>query len=100
MGNMTPHREPAWALLAERARILARRCHQVAADRSHDAEPSAAIAGAAERAQAVAESLTAEVPDALRPPPAETPRGSRTVVASGGDRRQPCLAHVIGRVAV
>jgi hypothetical protein len=69
MGNMTPHREPSWALLAERARILAHRCRQVAADRSDDAHPSPAITDAAEQAQTVADSLTAHVPEALRPPP-------------------------------
>jgi Ferritin-like len=69
MGNMTPHREASWALLAERARILAQRCHQFAADLTDDADQSSAIAGAAEQAQAVADSLTAQVPDALRPPP-------------------------------
>ena len=61
MGNMTPHREPSWALLAERARILAHRCGQVAADRDDDAQPSPAVADAAEQARTVAE--------ALRPPP-------------------------------
>jgi len=69
MGNMTPHREPAWALLAERGRILAHRCRQVAADRSDDARPSEAISDAAERAQAVADALTAHVPKALQPLP-------------------------------
>ena len=67
MGNMTPHREPAWALLAERARILAHRCREIAADGNHDA-PFGAISAIAEPAQTVADSLTAEVPDALRPP--------------------------------
>jgi hypothetical protein len=69
MGNMTPHREPSWALLAERARILADRCRQVAAHRNDDAHLSPAISDAAEQAQAVADSLTAHVPEALRPPP-------------------------------
>ena len=74
MGNMTPHREPSWALLAERAHILARRCRQVAADRSDDAHPSPAISDAAEQAQAVADSLTAQVPEGIRPLPGhETP---------------------------
>ena len=71
MGNMTPHREPSWALLAERARILAHRCRQVAADRNDDAHPSPAITDAAEQAQTVADSLTAHVPEALRPPPGQ-----------------------------
>jgi hypothetical protein len=68
MGNMTPHREASWALLAERARILAHRCRQVAAGRDDDAQRSSAIAAVAEQAQAVADSLTAHVPAALRPP--------------------------------
>jgi Ferritin-like len=69
MSNMTPHREPAWALLAERGRILAQRCREVAADLDGDAGASPVIAGAAEHAGSVADSLTAEVPEALRPPP-------------------------------
>jgi hypothetical protein len=68
MGNMTPHREPAWALLAERARILAQRCRQVAADRTDDPHQSGTISDIAEQAQTVADSLTANVPEALRPP--------------------------------
>lgn len=71
MGNMTPHREPSWALLAERAHILAHRCRQVAADRNNDAHPSPAIIDAADQAQTVADSLTAHVPEALRPPPGQ-----------------------------
>lgn len=70
MGNMTPHREPAWALLAERARILARRCIQVAGDGQGD-RPSPAVAAAAEQARTVADALTAHVPEALRPPPGQ-----------------------------
>ena len=74
MGNMTPHREPSWALLAERAQILAHRCRQVAADHGDDAHPSVVISNAADQAQAVADSLAAQVPEALRPPPGhETP---------------------------
>jgi len=74
MGNMTPHREPSWALLAERTHILAHRCRQVAADRSDDGLASPTISDAAEQAQAVADSLTAQVPEALRPRPGhETP---------------------------
>ncbi len=69
MGNMTPHREPSWALLAERAHILAHRCRQVAAERDDAGHPSTAISDAAAQARAVAESLTAQVPEALRPPP-------------------------------
>ena len=69
MGNMTPHREPSWALLAERARILAHRCRQVAGDPNDDADRSLVISDAAEHAQRVADSLTAQVPSALRPRP-------------------------------
>ena len=69
MGNMTPHREPSWALLAERAHILAHRCRQVAAERDDAGHPSTAISDAAAQAVAVAESLTTQVPEALRPPP-------------------------------
>jgi hypothetical protein len=71
MGNMTPHREPSWALLAERARILAHRCRQVAADRNDDAHPSPAVSHAAEQARTLADSLTAHVPEALRPLPGQ-----------------------------
>jgi hypothetical protein len=67
MGNMTPHREPAWALLAERARLLAHGCRRVAADPSDDALPSPAISVAAEHAQDIANSLTAQVPWDLLP---------------------------------
>jgi hypothetical protein len=69
MGNMTPHRESAWALLAERTHIVADRCTQVAADQNDDAHASTAARDAAEQARSVAESLTAEVPDTLRPAP-------------------------------
>jgi hypothetical protein len=68
MSNLTAHREPAWALLAERARILAHRCRQVAANRPDDSGQSGAISAIAQQAQTVADSLTADVPEALRPP--------------------------------
>jgi hypothetical protein len=71
MGNMTPHREPSWALLAERAHILAHRCRQVAADRNQGGDLSPAIQDAAEQARAIADSLTTHVPEALRPPPGQ-----------------------------
>ena len=71
MGNMTPHREPSWALLSERGRILAHRCRQVAADRNDDPRSSQTISDAAEQAQTVADALTAQVPEALRPPPGQ-----------------------------
>jgi hypothetical protein len=67
MGNMTPHREPAWALLAERARTLAHRCSQVAAEPSHQADLSAVTEEAAAHAHAIANALTAQVPTELRP---------------------------------
>jgi hypothetical protein len=69
MGNMTPHREPAWALLAERARTLAHRCSEVAAEASHHADLSAVTGEAAARAHAIADALTAQVPAELRPEP-------------------------------
>ncbi len=71
MGNMTPHREPSWALLAERARILAQRCREVATDHDHDDDgfPSPTIEDAAEQARAIADALTMHVPEALRPSP-------------------------------
>jgi hypothetical protein len=69
MGNMTPHREPSWALLAERTHILAHRCRQIAADRDAAGDPSSAVHEAAEQARTLADSLTAHVPEALRPPP-------------------------------
>jgi hypothetical protein len=67
MGNMTPHREPSWALLSERARILARRCHEVAAD----GPPSPAVQNAADRARSIADTFTTHVPESLRPPPGQ-----------------------------
>src|SRR6185436_9592634 len=73
MGNMTPHREPAWALLAERGRILAHRCREVADDRNDETPASTTISDAAEQAQAVADALTAQVPPALRPRGQEFP---------------------------
>jgi nitroreductase len=69
MGNMTPHREPSWALLAERTHILAHRCRQIAADRDAAGDPCPAVHEAAEQARTLAASLTAHVPGALRPPP-------------------------------
>ena len=66
MTNVTPHREPAWALLAERAHLLAHRCGQAGA--GGDGAVSPAIAAAADQTRTVAESLTAQVPGELRPP--------------------------------
>jgi hypothetical protein len=62
MGNMTPHREPAWALLAERARILSGRCREVTTG-----IPSPALESARDKAAAIADTLTRHVPEALRP---------------------------------
>jgi hypothetical protein len=64
MGNMTPHREPAWALLAERARILSGRCREVTTG-----IPSPALESARDQAAAIADTLTRHVPEALRPAP-------------------------------
>jgi hypothetical protein len=61
LGNMTPHREPAWALLAERGRMLAHRCSQVAAEPSHHADLPAVTGEAAAHAHAIADALTAQV---------------------------------------
>jgi hypothetical protein len=58
LGNMAPHREAAWALLSERAHILATRCRQLAIDPA-----------VTDQATAVATALTAHVPEALRPTP-------------------------------
>ena len=44
------------------------RCRQVAADRTDDPHQSGAISDIADQAQTVADSLTANVPEALRPP--------------------------------
>jgi hypothetical protein len=74
LGNMTPHREPAWALLAERARMLAHRCSQVAAEPSHHADLPAVTGEAAAHAHAIADALTAQVPAELRPEPGQAIR--------------------------
>jgi hypothetical protein len=60
MGNMVPSREPAWALLAERTKVLVDRCAE-----SSVTEPAIAAAGTA--AQGVWTALAAHVPPALRP---------------------------------
>ena len=58
MGNLTPGREPAWALLHERASILATRCS--------DVSDEAATAG--EHAATTAENLAAHLPaDLVKP---------------------------------
>ena len=74
LGNMTPHREPAWALLAERGRMLAHRCSQVAAEPSHHADLPALTGQAAAHAHAIAGALTAQVPAELRPEPGQAIR--------------------------
>jgi hypothetical protein len=74
LGNMTPHREPAWALLAERGRMLAHRCSQVAAEPSHHADLPAVTGEAAAHAHAIADALTAQVPAELRPEPGQAIR--------------------------
>ena len=56
MGNMVPWREPAWALLHERASVLADRCAGLADDVPSTHEPAAAIAA----------NLAAHVPPDLR----------------------------------
>jgi hypothetical protein len=44
MGNLVPWREPAWALLQERASVLAARCAELADDAAPAHEAAAAIA--------------------------------------------------------
>jgi Ferritin-like len=55
MGNLVPWQEPAWALLAERASILADRCAELADDAALVHEPAVAVAAG----------LAAHVPHAL-----------------------------------
>jgi len=72
LGNMTPHREPAWALLAERGRMLAHRCSQVAA------EPPRRSACRHRRGRCTrsrdCRRMTAQVPAELRPEPGQAIR--------------------------
>jgi hypothetical protein len=63
MGNFIPSRGAAWALMSERAAMLAARCAEVA---SHAAAP-ASIRPVAETAATVAARLASHVPQALRP---------------------------------
>jgi hypothetical protein len=74
LGNMTPHREPAWALLAERARTLAHRCSQLAAEPSHHADLLALTGEAAAHAHAITDALTTQVPTQLQPEPGQAIR--------------------------
>jgi Ferritin-like len=62
MGNLVPWREPAWALLHERASILVERCTVVG---TTEAAP-AAVREAGERAAEIAATVAAHVPDRLR----------------------------------
>jgi Ferritin-like len=63
MGNLVPWREPAWALLHERASILVQRCGVVG---QADGTPPA-VRDAARRAASIADTLAAHVPGSLRP---------------------------------
>jgi hypothetical protein len=63
MGNFIPARGAAWAVLSERAAVLAARCADVA---SGDAMPGS-VAAAASTATAVAAKLAGHVPAELRP---------------------------------
>jgi hypothetical protein len=63
MGNLIPGRGAAWAVMSERAAMLAARCADTAA---HDAAP-ASLGPVAETAAAVAARLASHVPPALRP---------------------------------
>ena len=63
MGNFIPSRGAAWAVMSERAAMLAARCADVA---SRDAAP-ASIAPVAKTAADVAARLASHVPPALRP---------------------------------
>jgi hypothetical protein len=63
MGNFVPWRDAAWAVLSERAALLASRC--AAADGQHGVP--AAVRPAAEQAARIAAQLGVHVPAALRP---------------------------------
>ena len=62
MGNLVPWREPAWALLYERASLLAERCGTA----PHAAGADEAVRRAQECAAKVADTLAAHVPAELR----------------------------------
>jgi hypothetical protein len=62
MGNLVPWREPAWALLYERLALLVDHC--TAATDAHG--PHQAVQAAHDRAAAIAATLAAHVPAALR----------------------------------
>ena len=63
MGNFVPWRDAAWALLSERAAVLARQCADCAI---HDGVPGA-VSSAATAAAAISEQLAGNVPLELRP---------------------------------
>jgi Ferritin-like len=63
MGNLVPWREPAWALLYERASLLAERCGAAL----HAAGADEAVRRARRCAAKVADALAAHVPAELRP---------------------------------
>ena len=63
MGNFTPWREAAWALLSERVAVLSGRC----GDRAGQADAQDAVAAAAQAAAAISAQLAAHVPAELRP---------------------------------
>ena len=63
MGNLIPARGAAWAVISERAAMLAARCADAA---SHDAAP-ASLGPVAKTAAAVAARLDSHVAPALRP---------------------------------
>jgi hypothetical protein len=63
MGNLVPWREPAWALLHERASILVARCAELG---QIEGAP-AAVREAGKRAASIAATLAAHVPEDLRP---------------------------------
>jgi hypothetical protein len=64
MGNLVPWREPAWALLYERASILVERCATVG--EAGGSPP--AVRDAARRAASIVATLEAHVPDRMRRP--------------------------------
>jgi len=63
MGNFTPWREAAWALLSERVAVMSGRC----ADHAGLADAPDAVAAAAQAAAAISAQLAAHVPAELRP---------------------------------
>jgi hypothetical protein len=76
MGNLVPWREPAWALLSERAKILVERSAQV----SQAVGAPTVIGEASQRAAAIAANLAAHVPARLTPagPDSQQPGRSDT----------------------